>query len=125
MYIATLSWLCIMLGYVKRYELKKHIPLVLVGIGTDILLVLYLEVTRSAIATAAEFSLKPLQQIHILFSTIALLLYFPTMYYGFKMLITGERGSTKKAHMKVAKLALFFRSLGFIFMFSMWGLHNK
>ncbi len=124
MYIATLAWLSMIYGYIKRFNRKSHVPFVLTGITLDILLVLYLQITRDAVGTAMEFSLKPLEQIHILFSTIALLCYFPTLYFGFKLLFglgTGSaKSTTKKRHMQIAQTALFFRTLGFFFMFSMW-----
>ena len=77
--------------------------------------------TRSAIQSALAFSLKLLQQVHIGFSTIALLLYFPVLYLGFRLWRGGGRPGLRDLHRKLACAALFFRTLGFIFMFSMWG----
>lgn len=120
MYIATLAWLSILYGYIKRGQRRIHVPFVLTGISMDILLVLYLEVTRDAVATAMEFSLTFWEQIHILFSTIALLCYFPVMYYGFMILFGSKREGIKNKHKLIATTALVFRTLGFFFMFSMW-----
>lgn len=120
MYIASFAWVCLVLGYSRRHDLKQHIPLVAAGIILDILLVLYLQFTRSAIQTALGFSLGPLQQIHIGFSTIALLLYFPTMYLGYKLKTDLGNGELRGTHKKVAISSLIFRTLGFLFMFSMW-----
>ncbi len=94
-------------------------PLVLTGIFTDIALVLYLQVTREAVQTAVSFRLEPLQQLHILVSTIALALYFPLLILGFKLYFRPERKMLRAAHARFAFAALFFRTLGFCLMFSM------
>ena len=85
----------------------------------DLLLVLYLEFTRQAIETAIQFSMTPLQQVHILFSSIAVIFYFPTLYFGFKLVRGKGDEATKRKHKFVANIALVFRTLGFFFMFSM------
>jgi len=120
MYVATLAWLSIAYGYARRFDRSIHIPFVLTGITIDILLVLVLEISRHAVETAFEFKLNPLQQFHILFSTIALLCYFPTLYFGFKLARGEKSPGLKKKHIKIATTTLIFRTLGFIFMFSMW-----
>jgi len=87
----------------------------------DISLVLKLQIQRHAIQTAAAFSLSPLQQAHIGVSTLALILYFPTFYFGFKRL--HQKGTSplldRKRHILFAVSAFIFRTLGFLFMFSM------
>ena len=120
MWIATFAWACLVLGYLRRKDTKTHVPLVVVGILTDVLLVIYLQITRSAVQTALEFSLGPLQQIHIAFSSIALILYVPTLVLGVKLYRKIAGDCTKSKHKKLAIAALIFRTLGFLFMFSMW-----
>ncbi len=121
MWIASCAWLLLVVGYGLRRNRNLHVRFVVSGIVLDILLVLYLQVTRSAIQSALAFSLKLLQQVHIGFSTIALLLYFPVLYLGFRLWRGGGRPGLRDLHRKLACAALFFRTLGFIFMFSMWG----
>lgn len=118
MTIASLAWLCLVLGYLARRKRSRHVPLVVAGIGADLGLVLYLQITREAVQTAVSFSLSPLEQIHILFSTLALVLYFPVLYLGIQ-LIRGQKTS-RLLHKRFAVTALIFRTLGFLFMFSMW-----
>ncbi|MCI5064520.1 hypothetical protein MRY87_02215 [bacterium] len=120
MWIASIAWVSLVLGYTQRFNRKRHVPLMFFGIFTDILLVLYLQITRSAIQTALEFSLSIPQQIHILFSTIALVLYIPTLILGSKLVRNVGSATTKKRHKGIAVTALIFRTLGFCFMFSMW-----
>ena len=78
-----------------------------------------LQLTREAIQTATSFVLGPLQMIHILFSTLALLLYIPTTILGFKIYRGKEEETTRENHKKYAILALFSRTIGLLFMFSM------
>ena len=85
MYIATVAWICLMLGFVNRSNRKRHIRLMLVGIFLDIGLVLFLQVTRHAVQTAMELKLEVLPQLHILFSTLALVCYFPVLWFGWRL----------------------------------------
>ncbi len=119
MYIATVTWLCLILGYTQRHTPARHVPLVVTGIIGDFLLVGYLQFTRDAVQTAASFTLGPLEMIHIGFSTLALVFYIPTAIHGSKIYRGKEEATTREKHKKFAMLALACRTLGFIFMFSM------
>ena len=119
MYIATGAWLMLVLGVFARKTRRVHVPCMLVGIATDIALVLYLQVTREAIQTALSFKLELLKQIHIGLSTVALVLYFPVLYLGFRLLQGKGSYKLRMLHIRVAVTAFFFRCLGFMFMFSM------
>jgi len=118
MYIATAMWLLMVLGFLNSKNRRLHVPLVLTAMLGDLVLVLYLEFTREAVETALQFKMKMLQQIHIGVSTIALILYFPLTYLGFQMLKGNYQFRT--LHRKLALTTLTFRSLGVLFMFSMW-----
>lgn len=91
----------------------------LTGITADITLVLYLQFTRSAIQKAIGPGLELLHRLHIVFSTVALLLYFPILYYGFKLLREGSSPEIVAKHKRVALPALIFRTIGFGLMFSL------
>jgi len=119
MWIATSAWLSLVLAYQFRKQKYLHIAFAIAGIACDISLVVYLQLTRSALQTAMSFSLSYLEQTHIAVSTIALCLYGPTAIFGV-LLATGHASSLKKTyHRCLAISALGFRTLGFIFMFSM------
>ena len=120
MYIATIAWLLLTYGFLKRKEKRIHVFLMLSGISLDILLVLYLQATRGAIQTALSFSLALLKQLHIGVSTSALLLYFPVVYFGIKLLKGIEVDRIKPLHVKLAVTTYVLRTIGFLFMFSMW-----
>ena len=122
MWIATLAWALLVVGFLNRRNTSQHVRFMLAGIFLDIALVLYLQVTRDAIQKAASFSLAILEQVHIGFSTVALLLYFPVLYFGFSLLSKGPDPKIFSRHKTCAVTAFIFRGLGFVFMFSMWKL---
>lgn len=94
-------------------------PLMLSGILLDTTLVLYLEINRGAVETALQFELSLLQQLHIGASTIAFLLYPPIVLIGFYLLRQPASDTKRSLHRRLGHLALFFRTLGLLFMFSM------
>lgn len=119
MYIAALAWLCLALGYAARKDRRKHIPLMLTGILLDILLVLYLQLAREAIQTAASFELGWMPQVHIGFSSIALLLYFPVLYCGVQLWRGKASEKLRSLHIRLGITALMARTVGLIFMLSL------
>ena len=89
-------------------------------IGSDFLLVLYLEITRGAVEKAATFTMSAPQQIHIGLSLVALLLYVPMIVLGQKLAKNPNSTDIRKRHRALGITTFAFRSLGFAFMFSMW-----
>ncbi|MFN8388652.1 MAG: hypothetical protein U0136_00005 [Bdellovibrionota bacterium] len=120
MWVATIAWLLLSTGYFLRRRRALHITLMLTGIFMDISLVLFLEVSRGAIETALSFSLSLMKQLHIAASTTAFLLYFPVLYLGSQLVRGTGDARTRERHVRLATLALLFRTLGFFLMFSMW-----
>lgn len=120
MWIASVAWVLLVAGYLNRRNRTLHIRLMLAGIVTDISLVLFLQFTRGAIQKALGFTLAVIQQLHILSSTIALLLYFPILFFGFKLVRGDFSPEVRERHIKLGKMALLFRTIGFLLMFSMW-----
>lgn len=120
MWIASLAWVLLVLGYLSRKRRSHHVPLVLSGIILDIGLVIFLEITRGAVETALRFEKTVPQQIHIGFSATALFLYIPVIFFGIRLIrgVSGPR--IRVLHKRFAIGALLFRTLGFLFMFSMW-----
>lgn len=119
MYIAAAAWLLLLAALLCRKKRRVHVPLAVSGIMLDATLVAYLQYARSAVQTALSFSLTPLNQIHIGCSTIALLLYLPVLWLGILLLCCGRSGRLRRWHIRFASSAFFFRTLGFIFMFSL------
>ncbi len=124
MWIASVAFVLLWLGYSQRHNRLRHVACIAAALALDIGLVLYLEATRSAIKTALSFELAILQQIHIAVSTVALLLYFPIIFLGIRLLMNKASRSQRNWHRQLAVCALLFRTLGFVFMFSMLGKHG-
>lgn len=120
MWFATCAWLTLVVGYSQRHSRERHIPLMLIGISIDIALVLYLQFTRGAIQTAVSFTLSLFRQLHVLASTGAFVLYFPVLYSGWRLAAGTAPPGTRDRHVRLASIALFLRTLGFVLMFSMW-----
>lgn len=127
MMTATAAYLMLVSGlFFRKTNIKAHATLMSMGIFTDIALVLILEVQRSAINTAVSFTLTPMQQMHIVSSTIATVLYFPTLFYGFKRLKNkGDILKNKKLHKRFAIGAFMFRTIGLVLMFTLLDLYTK
>ena len=87
------------------------------GVLIDLSLVLFLEISRSAIGEAIQSPLNPYQRGHILCSLLAVLLYFPAMLLGLKTIRAGK--NKNQLHRRIGQAALFFRSIGFVLMFSL------
>lgn len=121
MLFATCSYFCMCIGLLFRKKNKTlHARLMITAIVMDLGLVFVLESQRHAINTAMNFSLGWLEQLHILFSTIATLLYFPVLFLGYKLLRAPTASQkTRFWHSIIGLTAFICRSLGFILMFSL------
>lgn len=117
--IATTAYLFICAAIYYRRQTHYHVPLVLTGILIDLTLVLTLEIQRHAVETVIEGKLEPLQKAHILFSTLALILYFPTIYCGTKLYRNRGSSLLKRAHRILGHTAFIFRTIGFVLMFTL------
>lgn len=118
MLIASFAYMCLFSGMVLRRHKNLHPKLMMTGILTDVVLVLILEIQRSAIKTAVSFSLTLPQQLHIAFSLLAILYYIPVFYLGMKRVNGTATLKQQRLHVRLGVMALAFRTLGFILMFS-------
>jgi hypothetical protein len=120
MLIATFSYSLLLWGFLQRRNRNMHVPLMNAGIAIDIFLVLLLELQRDAIGTAMGFGLNPFQQGHIAASTVALVLYFPLLWLGWRLHLGKTQSmKTKEWHKRMGIAAFAFRSIGFLLMFSL------
>lgn len=116
MWVAGISYLILCSGLRLRRN-PRHPYLMLTALSLDLALVLVLQVQRGALQTAFSMTRPLLDQIHIATSATATVLYFPVLYLGFSL----WRGRTdrRRWHRRVSLAAFAFRSVGFVFMFSM------
>lgn len=116
---ATLAYALLLAGIFFRKKKEIHAPLMILGIGLDLFLVIFLSVFRNAISVAANEPLNLIQYGHVSASTFAVILYFPVFYLG--MIRYGGNASTeqKRQHRNFGLLAIIFRTVGYVLMFSM------
>ncbi len=116
--LATLAWLLLIAGWTARRRRRAHVPLVLAGIGVDLAIVLLLEFQRSVVAGALEAEWTAFQITHIVASALAVVLYLPTLFLGFRLLRGKPGPKTRRRHRNVAVAALALRTVGFVCMWS-------
>lgn len=112
--ISTVVVLLLCVGLWKRRNPNIHIPVMVTAFIIDLLLVLYIEYSRSVIEMviheAAEMSL--LLKIHVPISITAFLLYFPLIILG----VLVRRGNTQWQpwHKRVGITFIVFRGANYI-----------
>jgi uncharacterized protein (TIGR03382 family) len=116
--LATLAFLLLVAGWTQRRRRARHVPLVLSAIALDLLLVIWLEVSRGVVERTMHDHFPVLRWAHIGSSTLAVVAYFPTLWLGFRMLRTPDDAALRRRHAAVATTALVLRAVGFV---CMWG----
>lgn len=86
----------ILVGVMVRKKKKIHIPIMITAFLIDLSLVLYIEITRDAIASA-QAKMGPLMIVHICLSVLALSLYIVQFITG----IQNARGKYSAWHRKI------------------------
>lgn len=121
MAFATATYGALVLGYaLRKVDFKAHGILMTIGVLGDLSLVLALEVQRHAVNTAMAFTLSPIQQTHVFCSSLATALYVPLLVTGLLLMKNPvARQRFRKTHSRIGSVALVFRTLGFLLMFSM------
>lgn len=114
--LATLAFGLLVGAWTLRRRRSLHVPLALAGLALDLALVVYLEVSRSVVEKTMTEDFSALRWVHIWTSTLAVLLYLPTLWYGFRLLRGDE--SVRPRHKRFAVAALLLRTVGFA---CMWG----
>jgi hypothetical protein len=121
--LATLAFALLLTGFgLRKRGRGRHALLMGLGMALDLALVLVLEFSRDAVGTALGDELNPWQQAHVAASAMAVLLYFPVFTMGWlRLFYTESRPALRLWHIRLGYGALFFRTLGFLFMFSIAG----
>jgi hypothetical protein len=125
MAFATLAYLILFAGIMLRKTRKLHAAMMSFGMGLDIALVLTLEMQRQAVQTAAFSPLSPYQYGHIGSSALAVVLYAPVAVLGAMRLRGRGTARAHRFHGYLGGIAMIFRTIGFISMFSMLGVHSQ
>ena len=122
-WLASLAFALLWLGfYWRKGPRNYHVAAVCASMAIDLCLVLVLEFTKDAVATAISLSLNGFQQVHIFASTMAIVFYVPVFVLGWiRWKRPGSGIHLKEWHRRLGYCALFFRTIGFLFMFSIIG----
>lgn len=100
-------------GISQAKKRDRHVKIMSTAIIWDIILVLQIEFTRSAIIKASKIMTNPtMLKIHLFFAISSVLLYFVMIYTGRRVL----RGQVelRKKHKKIGWLTFTFRILTFV-----------
>ena len=116
--LATLAFLLLVAGWTQRRSRARHVPLVLCGIALDLLLVVWLEVSRGVVEKTMHDHFSVLRWAHIWSSTAAVVAYLPTLWLGSRILRNSADPVLRRRHAAVAMTALILRAIGFV---CMWG----
>ncbi len=116
--IATVGWALLVLGWIFRRQRTRHLGFVLPGMAVDLGLVVYLEMSRSVIELTAEKTYNAVQWTHIGTSTVATVLYIPTIILGARLMSGATGAGIRTWHKRCAVSALVLRTIGFAFMWA-------
>jgi hypothetical protein len=108
---ATIALVLICAGVLNRRKRTIHVPLMLSALTIDIVMLLIIEFSRSAIETAVHTPLPTILLIHIIFSVLLVCAYLYMLFFGLKLLIKNQ-GRTM--HYTGAYVFVFFRLANYI-----------
>ncbi len=110
---STLIVLLMSLGIIKRKNRKLHVPIMLTAIVWDIILVLQIEFTRSAIAKASKaVENSTILNVHVALALTTVLFYFVMLHTGRKLLKGDSRIRSK--HALIGKITYLLRLATYI-----------
>src|ERR1700730_15779341 len=82
-WLASLAFALLLAGFfLRKYDRRLHAGLMASGMAIDLTLVLIVQFTKDAIATAFGNELTLWQYAHVITSTIAVLFYIPVFTLG-------------------------------------------
>lgn len=84
MTLATMAFCFLIIGLIVRSKKQMHVLFMGLGIALDFGVVLTLEFSRSAINTVFTETMTVFQYGHVVFSTLAVLLYIPVGILGYR-----------------------------------------
>lgn len=103
----------IFLGIYFRYEKDKHVKIMSLAIGWDVILILQIELSREALLKASQALSNPfLLNIHIFLAILCVLFYISMIYTGRKVL-AGDL-MIRPLHKKLGIVTVCLRTATFI-----------
>ncbi len=123
--LASFAFALLLAGFgLRKRSRYGHAGLMAAGMAIDLALVLVLQLTKDAVGTVAGESLSVWQYAHVSASTTAVILYVPVFSLGWiRLRQPSAPAKLRTLHRRLGYIALTFRALGFLFMFSMLSRH--
>ncbi len=115
--ISTFAYFLLVAGVLSVKKTQTHMKFVVSAALLDLLVVLTLQIQRSAVQVVMQEALTLPQMIHIVTGALSIVLYLPTIYLGYqiyKMQAFEHRGK----HRLMGKITFLIRTISFLFMFS-------
>ncbi len=110
------------LGIIWRKKRNLHVKTMAFSIGWDILLILQIELNRSAIFKASKAVTNPMiLNVHVSFALASVILYFAMIYTGRKLLLGNS--DIRSIHKKLGYTTYIMRLLTLITSF--WAVSDK
>ncbi|MBY0402824.1 MAG: hypothetical protein K2X66_02930 [Cyanobacteria bacterium] len=109
---SSLIILILAIGFIQRHNTKIHVPFMLTAFASDVLLVLVIELSRSAIEKASHQLDNPFLMFHISVSLLSLALYTALSITGFKLLKGNE--TLRPLHKKLSGAFIVCRLANYI-----------
>ena len=109
--INLIIFVLIIVGVCQRKNRKIHPPLMFFCFVADLLLVLYIELTKGAVATVVGFKMSPFLAFHVVLSSLCLLVMNPIVLYSGYQKLKNKGG---KYHLMLAGAFLILRFLNLV-----------
>lgn len=103
--LSVLVCVLLVVGVLNRRNRRIHIPLMLSCFLIDLGMVLYLEIRRGVVESIPGRPMTPLLIIHIIISTVVLVLYASQIYTG----LQNAKGRRSAWHRRIGVTFLFLR----------------
>jgi hypothetical protein len=118
--LATATYGILLSGvFAARRGGPQHRLLMSIGVGGDLLQVLWIEFSRGAIAETVRMELPLLPLLHVVTSASAVVLYLPALWHGTKAYSSKANAPSRQIHRKLGIASLALRTLGYLLMFSL------
>lgn len=101
------------IGIILRRQRSKHVKIMSAAMIWDVILILQIELSRSAILKASKAVTNPMMlNIHVSIAVSTVLLYLGMVYYGRKLLAGDE--SVRSKHRLLGYTTFFMRVMTFV-----------
>lgn len=118
---AVIAYILLACGLCVRKNRNLHAILMTAGVSLDFLIVISLQIAKHVMNTVSHQHLSSILVGHVLTSSIAIVLYIPSLLLGYQIFRHPETSvEFKPGYLKMIYTAFAFRTVGLILMFMMF-----